>query len=475
MPTPADQFAEIWRRLEASGGILPDEAPAGTEAAKGEAERLFEQRRERPSDLLDWAGNDPARLIAAGQVIENFYRPLAGQRARDRSIGDELTRAQRLYTVDSRLNENPAVGQVILRRPLWGRWSDTEEHPPGDSGKPGTKRLARFFDTLLLLPASIGATNPDDKDDRSAQVAMRFVYNRVADGRALPADGRWRIGFIPLAQSQSDIDITYQADGGRLWYDARAVYNAGRVEDAVRQLCEQGCHIIALPELAVEPQALIALSRAVRRHGARSQLVLVLAGTTRTAAADDGMPRNRATILGHRGNVILTQDKMTRWNIMEGARTRLGLAPSHADGILHERITPGEAVTVAELTGVGRLVALICEDLSRSEPGNWLRSNMLLDLQFTPVFDSTIEADDKWEICRARETSLAGVCRAIVANSMPLTHHQNAANAARGLHGMKTEQCGIGLVADAGFPVPHYKVLKLPLAGPQVMTAWDDF
>jgi len=111
-----------------------------------------------------------------------------------------------------------------------------------------------------------------------------------------------------------------------------------------------------------------------------------------------------------------------------------------------EHIEVGTELVVAELPGLGRFATLICEDLGRTQPGSWIRKNLLLDLQFTPVMDSDLHFE-RWSAIDGSRAAYEGGCRVLVASSLPLSLMQNDANAARSID-IKVEHPGIGLFFD---------------------------
>jgi predicted amidohydrolase len=214
----------------------------------------------------------------------------------------------------------------------------------------------------------------------------------------------------------------------------------------IRQLCEEGCHLIALPEMVMHEKTLATLKDVVREHGAQSSLALVLAGTCRVERPDGKPPYNEAVVLDHTGAEILRQRKLSRWNLDAGQCERYDFELPVGEDRLREFISPGEELVVLEQPHLGRLAVLVCEDLGRSEPGRWIRANLLLDLQFMPVLDGSLNPE-RWNTKAAGEAAVAGRCRVVVANSLPLTLRQNRVNA-KTKPDWVVQQCGIGLGID---------------------------
>src|ERR1700741_645168 len=119
----------------------------------------------------------------------------------------------------------------------------------------------------------------------------------------------------------------------------------------------------------------------LQRRGPKSDLRLVVAGTSPQSWSSGDPPGNEALLLNHRGQIIGRQRKLHRWNLNLEIRKQYALlAPGLADvDLLYEHISPGEEVEIIEHSQLGRLAVMICEDLGRTQPGQWLRANMFLD------------------------------------------------------------------------------------------------
>lgn len=452
--TLADLFAALWLRLEGDPAAL-----AAAEARLSVETDTLRNRKHRLQSLLTRAGAgaipilrawvdgdaDLDQTILVAQAIDGWYAPLGQGDAQGGPLSDDLTRAVRALRRHARLNTDADLGQVILRRPLWGRWSDQRAARPAEA-----MAVGRLFDTLVRLPPAVPATDPDSPEDRSGRRHIRFIYRmaREADQRPPRPGMAWRIGFAPVAEDEGDLDIAPVEHDGRVWYDVRARALNQRIDGIVAQMCADNVHIIAMPEMAVHPDSLEALKRAVRRYGPDSDLVLVFAGTGRIAAPNGGPPFNEAVVLDHRGEELFRQRKLHRWNLSCDACDRYGIPrPPDGQDRLYEFIAPGEEVRVIEQPLIGRLAVMICEDLSRSAPGRWLQSNLLLDWQFTPVLDSSLESE-RWVVREGAAAVGFGRCRVLVANSLPLTHRQNRCNRSAGAAQPIIRECGVGLCID---------------------------
>lgn len=472
--TPADLFADLWRRLEAERETARDlclrlesrrNRPTGPPA--GRLGRLLTRLGDRAVPVLRrWISAAPAlpaaglrlrRCLLAAQAIDAWHGPLAADAHIHRPMQDDLKRARARLRLTDRLNRDGTPGQVVVRRSLWSRWTDLDREPSGDGF-----RIADLFDHLVLIPRSLEAGGPDEPS-LARRIGLRHVQAREADQRPAAA-GRWSpvIGVAPLAEAEDDLALERREEEGRCWYDAQARPLPERAADAVRRLCEAGAHIILLPEMSPTPETLEAIRRAIARHGPRSALSLVVAGTVRRPDGE-AKPFNEAVVFDHRGRELMHQRKLHRWNLELEQCRQYDISPAGpGQETLDEYITPGEEVTILEQTGFGRFVVMICEDLSRTAAGEWLRLHMALDWVFTPVLDTSLE-DWRWTARFGASAARTGFCRVVVANSLPLTHRLDRTRRCAGESGI--EECGVGLLIDpANRETPRHLILRVPLS-----------
>lgn len=414
------------------------------------------------------------RFALVAQAIDRWHTRLfpIGDQPSSRDI--HRARAERTLVKLGRLNNNEHLGKVLPKRPFWGRHSDLDmELPPDVESSPW-----EAFISLMVAPSEISAEDPDS---RGHSRKVQFSYRMLDRTELRDPDPDWVpvIGFAPIAELPDDLDVQVRHADARHWYDARARDLGGRAAACIERLCRAGAHIIVFPEAATHPDALVQIQAAIAAYGPlpSSQLRMVLAGTSPQPCAA-GRPFNEAVLFNHRGTEIGRQRKLHRWNLGRELRVRYGLdcADLDASADLFEFITPGEKVLVIEQVQFGRLAVMICEDLSRSEPGRWLRSNMLLDWLFTPILDSSISIypRPRWMIQKGSEAALGGRCRVIVANSFPFTHRQNTENQKSG--GALVDLCGVGLCIDVKGGQDCYHLQQLPLSatpGQSCMVRWD--
>lgn len=465
MSEPADLFANLYARLaERADEVLLTADP--DHGLMSECEKRFtawlRNPRQMEASLIEWVGNDVNLALLLCQQIDGWFAVLADPGSDLTQHDKRYSEALSYYRQHHRLNRMNVDWPVILRRPLSGRWSESSNQVPEAEG------LAQFFENLFVLPRSIHSTHPDDRNVAS-NCMLSFRLSTDQDCRSLPVISPWKIGLVPLATEPDDLVIATHNDKDGDWYDIDAGSLETRLDSEVQSLLQDGCHILAFPEMVLTPASEEHLKRVIRKYGPASDLCLVLAGSSRVEPANTtSRPRNRCTVFDHRGRIILQQHKMARWNLTEDLCDRYGVQRPEKGQIRREHIEPGTELRVVERHGLGRLGVLICEDLGRSEPGQWLRQHMLLDLQFTPVLDSDLRSSDcslRWATAAGRDASLLGGCRVIVANSMVLTHLQNDTNRiARKDSWIKTE-CGVGILLDRSSAVVRGRIVVQPLHG----------
>ena len=187
--------------------------------------------------------------------------------------------------------------------------------------------------------------------------------------------------------------------------------------------------------------------------------------------------------------MLLEQDKLSHWNLGEAAQSRFGLLGKYPVPLL-EDTQPGNSITIAELPGLGRLLTLICADLSANQPGDWIAENIGIDWLHAPIMDGSscwTQPRVQWAIRRAERAAGAGTA-AVVTNSMALTFWNNqviareSAKDAAYPYRIYTE-CGIALAvlprADS-IKMQHVTEPMPPRRSPVVHLidwsgGWDDF
>ncbi|MDQ7251263.1 nitrilase-related carbon-nitrogen hydrolase [Dongia sedimenti] len=448
----ADLFIRLWNSIEQAteaGGAIPPPSALVHGRLEAEAVGLI-SRPTAAAELEKWSGTDQQRAVIAAQAIDAWFLPMTGPTT---GLNSELREARRQYLLRHRFDSAASSDRLILRRPLGGRWQDPLSMPKNYVG------AAAFFETLFVLPGEITSTHPDD-ETKPIKIKIDFRMSAAADVRPFDLTRPWSLGIAPIAEADTDFDFKTLDVAGQEHYDVQVQPLHDRIKDVVKYLCEQNCRVIAFPEMAIHEDAITVLKDAVAAHGPTSQLSLVFAGSARMPDASGKPPYNESIVLDHLGREILKHRKLTHWNLKKDQCDRYALPCKGAT--LNEYTTAGDTVTVLEHGFFGRIATLICEDLSRFQPGVWLRENMLLDLQFTPILDATIE-EQRWPHRFGTKASFSGRCRVIVANSVPLTLRQNKVNNASGATHRVSGQCGIAFLADVESADLRERFVHVPL------------
>jgi hypothetical protein len=495
-PTRADLFAEIWCVLEKENAATlrtaHDELHRNPPASEAQLEKLASIVAagvdEAEEGLDAWArdqgGGGPfslaARYVIAARALERWYDPLVAFGDRHRLPGVGRLEAWTSLIRRGRLNDDPELGSVILKRPKWGRWRDPLR---GDRNGGEFRDVADFFGTLHLAPQTVEAGGPDDqKDQRKIPLAYRMLQedHLMADPRC--EDDVLVVGFAPLAERLDDIKVKLlPAEGTRRSYDVVAKDLSDRAAAAMEKLVLAGANVVIFPEMAITPATLTGIRDAASKLGAepKSPLRLVVAGTR--VDGDGGPPYNEAVLFNHRGEQIGRQRKLHRWNLDSDLRNIYGVPRDNGmrkKDLLYEYIEPGDAMCIWESPRLGRLAVLICESLGRTQPGMWILENMRLDWLFTPVLDRSLE-QWRWIGQAGFQATRAGRCRVVVANSMALTLSANVvANHLRvdrkevpkALLGYPVHNVGVGLCIDVldGEQSARCRVVNLRVPGERV-------
>jgi hypothetical protein len=461
-PNLADMFARFWHeltkdeggdhRIMADSGALRDQV---LECAERLDRILATEGNDSLASLDNWVltATIPAspllRKLLVAQSIDRWYGQLFPEEDMSPPNDNSRKNALRMLGKLGRFNTEVQLGQVIPKRPRWGRFHDYDVEGFRDLSD------ADWFSALKVVPLEIPASDPDDSvKRRKIQLNYRFLEPHRL--RATEAD-QLVVGIAPVAELKNDISLKLRNSRGRHWYDAIAKNLGRRADEAVKALCKAGANIIVFPEMTMSPIALNAVEKAIARYGPTSSLRLVVAGTSRRARHRNA-PYNEALIYTIRGKPIGTQRKLHRWNLNLHQRERIGLNVKGLDeqAKLFEFITPGDEMVVFEIPIFGRIAVLICEDLGRIQPAKWLLKNMYLDWVFTPILDTSIMTD-RWMGKHGRKAARLGRSRVVVVNSLPLTLRQNEAILAQ------TQTCGVGLCIDLtrGKVRHHLSVISL--------------
>ncbi|TWA63418.1 putative amidohydrolase [Azospirillum brasilense] len=415
------------------------------------------------------------RCVLAAQAIDQWFAPLASRYLPRRALSEGHLRARQRYKRNGRLNSDVANGQLILRPGLFDRSVNIREVTPLRE----SFDVADLFQTLLLLPPTLAAECPHGEDgERSVALAFHRVAE-VAD--QCPSDPDWTpvVGVVPLALAEDDLALgTFSKDGAD-WYAAVPGALGARAAAAIDALAAEGATIIVFPEVTADPATLGAIQAAVRRQAVDGPIRYVLVGV-RQDGEEGGKARSTAVLLDRTGTEIFRQTKLHCWDL-DAAQCRSYDVRGPDGRVLDaakEFIAPGDGVTIVELPNMGRLAVMICEDLGRERPAAWLCRAKLLDWIITPVMDAGL-TEERWQAQAGDESSRAGSCRVVVANSMAFSHRFNRVCDADGEGDKRITDCGVALFfqprADPAQP-SRIRRLSLPIDAPEpgcVAARWE--
>ncbi|NJR80612.1 nitrilase-related carbon-nitrogen hydrolase [Sphingomonas corticis] len=269
--------------------------------------------------------------------------------------------------------------------------------------------------------------------------------------------------MAPMLEREEDVAVRRRQDGAA--YLVTPSELVGRARAVVSRAYEEEASLILMPEMVLTPRALAAFRQELLdRHSEHSErtnrlppLSYALVGVVEEVE-DGAARRNYVVVLDGTGEVLASQDKLSRWNLRPDEQQQYELAPVDAavPDLLLEPISPAEEVVVVDLPGLGRLVVLICADMDVSEPGDWLYANAGLEWVYAPIMDRTrrpVRARGRvgpWIVRRAHRAACATRGRVIVTNSMALTPVVNRSNERRGLSAdyPPSVECDVGLLID---------------------------
>ncbi|MBK3775982.1 hypothetical protein GAY31_17795 [Azospirillum brasilense] len=415
------------------------------------------------------------RRVLAAQAIDQWFAPLASRYLSRRALSDGHLRARQWYKRHGRLNGDAADGQLILRPGLFDRSVNIREVTPLRE----TFDVADLFHTLFLVPPTLAAECPHGED---GERPVSLAFHRIAEvADQCPSDPDWApvVGVVPLALAEDDLALRTFFKDGADWYAAVPGDLGARAAAAIDALAGEGATIVVFPEVTADPATLDAIKAAVRRQAVDGPIRYVLVGV-RQDGETDAKPRSMAVLLDRTGAEIFRQTKLHCWDLdSDQCRSYDVCGP---DGRLldeaKEFIAPGDGVTIVELPNMGRLAVMICEDLGRERPAAWLCRAKLLDWIVTPVMDAGL-TEERWQAQAGDESSRAGSCRVVVANSMAFSHRFNRVCDADGEEDKRITDCGVALFFQPrADPAQSSRIrrLSLPIDAPEpgcVAASWE--
>ena len=434
-----------------------------------------------------WPPHPPAtvqdfvRCAAALQRLDRWHRPLLPfETALPRQPEHEILLDR--MALEDRFNSNVECGTVIAREAFGSPLLRLDAvEPDWDAGLSPYASVCALLDICAFLPADVPAGDPDAESSIDGSRRVGLTFRRFPpDELGLPwsPDG-FRLALAPVAETDEDVRFWVEEDR----YAIEPTVPFTRFEALIQGALGARAHLLFLPEMTVDaaylPRFAEAL-RALRREAARADrdrmpsLRLALIGVIEAPHVVGGRHRNYIAAIGANGKILFTQDKLSHWNLDARAQSRFGLDDKGYPVPLHENTTPGANIQVAEFDGLGRIMALICADMSHNLPGDWLADNIGLDWLYAPVMDAStcwFQGSAPWIVKRALRSCDRVGTTVVVANSMVMTHWNNrviARYAADPTFPYKAYQaCGIGFITRQDGRDTVIQHVKVELAAPR--------
>lgn len=398
----ADLFCEIYDEFEAPrlnprevDDWLTDEqvidissSTEGAVLATGSLDRDYVR------DAIEIAEDRDRRRYAYLQGIDNALLHVHPHMGTYDLAG--LTAIATRYAVSGRFSTDAAPGALLPRFAV----------PPRE--QMAVESLAGTFAAVVRVPAETW-----DRLSHTSIPARSDFHRRDRERGIL-------FGCVPFLDRLDDLEWKTSNTDGRSFLQTRVIPSdevRERIGRVLRRLDEQGVMVGVLPESCASDQTLEWWREEIvaKRPPRDSRLRWIFAGTGPLDEESDP-PRNSGVLLDRlTGDVLLTQDKMHRFVMDPELISSWGLSEKLGTGYVLEDITAGETLNLAECA-LGRLVILICEDLSRTmiEGPDLLAHGVSHVL--CPVLSDDVEAHH-WEHNKAKDYADQIGAQTVVANS----------------------------------------------------------
>lgn len=420
----------------------------------------------------DWPPPPPltaeafARYCAALQRLDRWHRPLLPSETNTPRLPEHEALLS-LAASNDRFNTNPDFGSVIARQALSRPFLRFDDNDPNWKDMPSPyAALSALLDVCAFLPPDVPAGPPDTESSTTGCRHIRLVFQsdpqKFSFGLDWSHQDLLRIAFAPVAEAEKDACLRVKDDH----YAIEPKVQFERLRELIKEAFAKHVHLLLLPEATVDAAylpkiatTLRQLSRAALRANPveMPSLRLALIGVSEIPQEEKGCHSNRIVAFNTKGEVLFTQDKLSHWNLGPKAQSRFGFAEKGYPTLLHEDTSPGEEITVVDFEGFGRIMALICADMNKDMPGDWIADNIGLDWLYAPIMDGSTcwsQGDCPWIIKRALRSCSRNGTSVLVANSMVMTHWNNSAISHHKkdptyLYKLYTS-CGIGLAVRQG-------------------------
>lgn len=231
------------------------------------------------------------------------------------------------------------------------------------------------------------------------------ILPRNAAGLGKTIEDPCSVGFIKVAMDVDDLTVKCDAPNGVSRYSvypnpAKRDGLRSRIEEGIKGLAETGADIIILPESVVDDDLLNSVVACLTTLPDGTSPI-VIAGT-RLVPNGGGPLHSRCTSLADRGRLSWHQDKLHPFNLKQATIADWGLATRITvglDGLAHENIAPEHAQIAVRDASFGRIMVLICQDLSEGAELIQMVEHLSPNYLVVPVLDSA--AGQFWQMAGA--------------------------------------------------------------------------
>lgn len=259
--------------------------------------------------------------------------------------------------------------------------------PKGCSTKGSSHIIIRDLENICWVPAGSGGLEVDFK-------VMPGIISPEWNG----SEDGLTVGFLRVAKSPDDLIVTGRIEGEQRFYsiypnpERRSTLREA-VDGGIKRLAEAGAHFIILPESVVDEEILACIRDCIR--GLKSGLNPIVFAGTRLVDNTRGRKASRCTAFMYRGEFSWHQDKLhpydidatriAEWNLGQGIATG-------TDTKCHEDVFAERPRVCVRDTPAGRVVILICQDLTEGGDLYQLIEHLGPTHVIVPILDSTAGA-----------------------------------------------------------------------------------
>ncbi|HCB74792.1 MAG TPA: hypothetical protein DEP91_01225 [Sphingomonas bacterium] len=229
------------------------------------------------------------------------------------------------------------------------------------------------------------------------------------------------ISFVPLAEAGDDLLARISTDDATTYIDIEKGTGfdpVGRLVNAIGDCADSD--IIVAPELTVTSSDVSAIAAALSAmQSARPRLVVAGSGLA-AQDSESGLPYNQATIFNANGAALWYHRKIAAYAMRDNTSKDLNLPGAAGAPELMERIAWSNAITIADVDGLGRCLVLICQDLVMQVVRNLL-DEFRPDWVLIPIMDSGTSLN-RWPARHARDLAAFSESRFVIVSSLAMKH-----------------------------------------------------